>query len=188
MKNGELRMKSVSRCKHIKQAVAEIMISGCVLEFGVGEGNSLNCISGATTRRVFAFDSFEGLPEDWQPTSHYIFAKGSFKYDPPEKIRDNVELVTGWFEDTIPVWKETHPNPVAFIHIDSDLYSSCVTVLTELNNQIVPGTILLFDELTDYDNWEVGEWKALQEWLQEYDREIYEIETYRTQATYRVIK
>jgi hypothetical protein len=182
------KLNHASRYDHIKGSVDEIMIGGYVLEFGVGGGNSLNYIAGLTDRRIFGFDSFEGLPENWSPNSQIIFAKGSFKYDPPENVQDNVELVTGWFEDTIPVWKEVNFGPIAFLHIDSDLYSSCVTILTELNDQIKPGTIILFDELISYLNWEEGEWKALQEWMSEYDREVFELGSYKTQVTYRVIK
>lgn len=189
MSNGVMRITSVERCHHIKQAVGEILIGGYVMEFGVGAGSSLQIICNATDRKVIGFDSFEGLPENWATSKHIVFAKGSFKYEPPEIKGDaDVELIHGWFKDTIPVWKEENKGPIAFLHIDSDLYSSCATVLTELNDQIKSGTILLFDELIDYEYWEQGEWKALQEWLAEYDREVYEIETYKTQATYRVIK
>lgn len=45
--------------------------------------------------------------------------------------------------------------------------------------QIVPGTILYFDEITgwgelidQYDAWEEGEYKALLEWLSECNREV----------------
>jgi hypothetical protein len=41
------------------------------------------------------------------------------------------------------------------------------------------GTILYFDEITgwgdlheQYDNWQNGEYKALKEWLEEYEREV----------------
>lgn len=182
------KLNHVSRYDHIKGSVDEIMIGGYVLEFGVGAGHSLNCISNQTDRTVYGFDSFAGLPENWSPNPQIIFAKGSFKYNPPETIQNNVKIVSGWFEDTIPIWKEINFGPIAFLHIDSDLYSSCVTILTELNDQIKPGTIILFDELIDYLNWEEGEWKALQEWLNEYDREIFKLGSYKTQATYRVIK
>ena len=68
------------------------------------------------------------------------------------------------------------------------LYSSCATILTELNDQIKPGTIILFDELTNYLNWEEGEWKALQEWMKIHNREVFKLGTYKTQVTYRIIK
>jgi len=183
---GKHRMSSPPRKDFILAAVDKIMVGGYVLEFGVGAGYSLQTIATAVQRNVYGFDSFEGLPENWAITPHVIFAKGSFKYDPPDIV--NTVLVPGWFEDSIPQWKEQNAGPIAFIHIDSDLYSSCITILAELNDQIIPGTILLFDELLEYHNWEEGEWKALQEWLETHNRKVFQLDTYQTQATYRVIK
>ena len=133
------------------------------------------------------FDSFEGLPEPWKFNDEEVYEKGDMKFDPPFQ-RPNVTYVKGWFADTIPVWKETYKADIAFLHIDSDLYSSCKTVLTELNDQIVPGTIILFDELLNYPYWKDGEWKALQEWIEEYDRELVSIGKHYTQAAYKVIR
>jgi hypothetical protein len=56
--------------------------------------------------------------------------------------------------------------------IDCDLYSSTVTVLQACNDVIVPGTILKFDEVFGFELWREHEYKALQEWLLKYDRQI----------------
>ena len=186
---GNLRMNSDERLNFISAAVAHKPAKGYILEFGVGKGVSLRLIAQEVNPlRVYGFDSFEGLPENWQFNDHLIFAKGSFKYDPPKLRESNVRLVRGWFSDTLPEWKEEHHADISFLHIDVDLYSSCKTVLTELNHQIVPGTILLFDELLNYPRWEEGEWKAFTEWQEEYDREVEQLGTNWTQASYRVIK
>ena len=64
------------------------------------------------------------------------------------------------------------------MHIDSDLYSSCKTILESLNAKIVPGTVIVLDELCDwldqgvYERWKEGEWAALSEWLHNYGREV----------------
>ena len=88
----------------------------------------------------------------------------------------NVELVAGWFEDTLPKFLKRpdvveQQKPAALVHVDGDLYSSAVTVLRELSNAgaIVPGTVLVFDELLHYPGWEVNEALALWEWLGEPD-------------------
>lgn len=161
--------------------------AGYILEFGVGSGSSLNVLADNTTRMIIGFDSFEGLPEPWKFNDEEVYEKGDMKYDPPRKP-SNVTYVKGWFADTIPVWKETYKADIAFLHIDSDLYSSCKTILTELNEQIVPGTIILFDELFNYQYWEEGEWKALEEWIAEYGRELTSIDEHYTQAAYKVIR
>lgn len=185
---GELRLSSPERKAFVEDALSARTIKGHVLEFGVGAGVSLRWLAKKVTQEpIYGFDSFEGLPEDWQFSEYIIFAKGSFKY-PPRKVHLHVELVEGWFEDTIPEWKESHPGAISFLHIDADLYSSCKTVLTELNDQIVPGTILLFDELLEYPRWEEGEWKAFVEWQEEYKRKVHQLGTNWTQASYRVIQ
>jgi hypothetical protein len=51
-------------------------------------------------------------------------------------------------------------------------------VLTLLNDRIVPGTVIAFDEMYPwsdpdaYDLWAEGEYRALGEWLSEFDREF----------------
>ena len=85
-------------------------------------------------------------------------------------VPSNVELVAGWFEDTLPSFlqrPEIKGRPAAFVHVDGDLYSSAWTVLRELSavGAIVPGTVLVFDELLHYPGWESNEALALWEWL-----------------------
>jgi len=180
-------LKHVHRLDFIAKIFRMAPPTGYILEFGVGPGNSLGVLAENTTRRIIAFDSFEGLPEPWKFTDEETFQKGDMKYDPPTRPH-NVDYVKGWFAESIPVWKETYKADIAFLHIDSDLYSSCKTVLTELNEQIVPGTIILFDEMFNYPYWKEGEWKATEEWKAEYGRELEFIEDHYTQAAYRVIR
>jgi hypothetical protein len=88
----------------------------------------------------------------------------------------NVQLIPGWFSDSIPPWKAANPGNISFLHVDCDLYSSTRDVLTLLNDRIVPGTVIVFDEmypwsgLAEYDLWADGEYRALGEWLAEYNR------------------
>ena len=95
------------------------------------------------------------------------------------EVPEHVKLIPGWFDDTLPKWKKNHSEQIKFLHVDSDLYSSCVTILEELNKNIVPGTVILFDELFGYPYWKEGEWKAFQEWLSYYDRYYTPIATAR---------
>ena len=177
----------MTRLAFIEEMFSLTPPTGYILEFGVGCGASMWRLSKNTTRRVIGFDSFEGLPEPWKYSDETIYQAGDMNYDPPRRL-PNVIYVKGWFADSIPVWKKTYKADIAFIHIDADLYSSCKTVLTELNEQIVPGTIILFDEIFNYQYWKEGEWKALQEWIVECSREVVFIDENYTQAAYRVIK
>ena len=53
--------------------------------------------------------------------------------------------------------------PIAFVHIDCDLYSSTKTIFDLLTDRLIPGTIIVFDEYFNYPNWENHEFKAFQE-------------------------
>lgn len=83
----------------------------------------------------------------------------------------NVSLWPGEFATSLPAWLAAHPGPVGFVHVDCDLHASTRTVLDLLDDRIVPGTVLVFDELCDwtdsgvYPAWRDGEWRALDEWL-----------------------
>ena len=137
-------------------------MSGQILEFGVAGGTSINHIARQTSRTVHGFDSFHGLPEQWGNAP-----AGEFDQDgrPPE-VDSNVELHAGLFSDTLPGFIENHPEPVALLHIDCDLYSSTRTVLSALTNQIVPGTMIVFDEYFNYPGWQHHEHKAFSEFIE----------------------
>ena len=157
---------------------------GYVMEFGVHGGHSINRMANILSNRIiFGFDSFEGLPEPWEKIYGVItHPKGYFATSIP-KVNDNVILCKGWFCDILPIWLSEHSGSVALINIDSDLYSSAACVLEQLNDRIIPGTIIHFDELSDwfnfpqrtysnYPNWREHEWKALLEWMEKYNRKI----------------
>lgn len=150
---------------------------GLILEFGVKAGNSINKIASFNSNRtVYGFDSFEGLPEDWIRGDKTL-KKGRYKQIKLPKVERNVQLIKGWFVDTIPIFKKTHSENISFINIDSDLYASCKTILWNLNSQIKIGTVIHFDELCDwtdqgYTRWVDHEYRALKEWVIDFDREI----------------
>ena len=54
---------------------------------------------------------------------------------------------------------------MAFLHIDSDLYSSASYVLDRLRDRIRPGTIILFDEYFNFPGWQQDEFRAWQEFV-----------------------
>ena len=162
------------------------------MEFGVGAGRSLRTLRMSFAgRHIHAFDSFNGLPEDWVMTDNSTAHAGEFAYEQPKHIT-GIIYHAGWFKDTIPEWKTNNPGMIAFLHIDSDLYSSCKTVLEELNRQIVPSTVIVFDEMFEsigYKNWLDGEYKAFNEWKSTYGRKTHELgRTDNGQASFRVLR
>lgn len=151
--------------------------NGLFLEFGVYNGSSINILSKLRPNKIFhGFDTFTGLPEDWDLGDKKIKA-GHFYLEKMPSVEKNVILHKGLFEDTIPKWQKQYREKISFINIDCDLYSSTKTVLEHLNSQIVKDTIIRFDDLLPspirpYPKWLEGEWKALSEWVGKFKREI----------------
>jgi predicted O-methyltransferase YrrM len=139
-----------------------LLPQGLVLEFGVATGRTLNHFARLLPEKtVYGFDGFTGLPEDW--TSR--MRKGFFARRSLPWVRKNCQLVVGWFSDTLPGFAKQHTQPLALLHIDSDLYSSAVTILAELHQQIVPGTVIVFDEYINYPGWQLDEFRAWKEYV-----------------------
>lgn len=148
-----------------------ITLSGVVCEFGVFKGVTARHIISSIpdSTPVYLFDSFDGLPEDWCHKSH----KGAFNLDDkstPVFNEKNVKVIKGLFSDTL------EPLPfdgqISFLHMDCDIYSSAKTVFTQCNDRIKPGTVIVFDELYNYDCYDEHEYKALQEWCKEFNRDF----------------
>ena len=161
------------------ESIKNCSIEGIVCEFGVLKAKTLNLIAkNFLNQKVYGFDSFEGLPEDWHLTDENVFEKGRMKIDSLPKVNSNVELVVGWYHKTIPEWKKTFKDNIKFIHIDCDLYSSTSTIFEQLNNQIVDGTVIQFDDfynwknLSNYTKWQQGIYKALLEWTEKFNRKF----------------
>lgn len=138
------------------------------LEFGVADGASLRqwlTLNRHDSSRFWGFDSFEGLPEDWRSTQ----PKGAFSRNgkPPVIDDHRLRFEIGWFQDTVPTFLKTfEPNARLVIHNDSDLYSSTLYALTQLDACAPAGTILIFDEFYDAHH----EFRALMDYASAYRR------------------
>jgi Tfp pilus assembly protein PilF/predicted O-methyltransferase YrrM len=151
-------------------AISQLSVEGLILEFGVYTGGSIIYIAERLkNHKIYGFDSFQGLPEDWGVTAK----KGQFAVDKLPALKENIELVVGWFDETLPTFVKQRSGPISLLHIDCDLYSSTKTIFDNLNDWIVPGTVIVFDEYFNYPGWELHEFKALQE-FREANRVSYE--------------
>jgi hypothetical protein len=135
--------------------------SGLVLEFGVYSGKTLDHIASLETGKIWGFDSFEGLPDDWRPD----VGRGTFKREGLPEVAPNAELVVGWFEETLPEFLAAHAEPVSFLHVDCDIYQSTKTIFHYLHDRIVPETIIVFDEYFNYVGWRAHEFRAFAEFV-----------------------
>ena len=167
-------------------ALAQAPQDGMILEFGVASGRTINFIADQRPKQVFGFDTFTGLPEDWRAG----YPRGAFATQSLPTVRDNVVLIKGLFEHTLPEFCTQHEDTVAFAHIDCDIYSGAQTILAHLRDRIVPGTVLVFDEYFNYPDWEMHEFRAFQEFVGAYSRsyEYIGIVAHHQQVAVRILK
>lgn len=164
----EQHMADVPACGNKKELLefafskADVSNGRLICEFGVYRAKSLNHLASLTDRQVFGFDAFQGLPSG--QSDHW--KKGDFHVDGLPKVRPNVSLVNGWFDETLPDFLSQHPEPVGFVHVDSDLYSSAKILFELMEKRLKPGTVVVFDEFFNYPGWQQGEFKALEEFLE----------------------
>lgn len=150
----------------IEFVLSSVAAEGHFLEFGVFTGGTIRFIARRIgQRKIHGFDSFEGLPEAWGGL--YLGRKAFDVGGRLPRVPHNVLLHRGYFETSLPKWLDKYPGPVAFIHLDCDLYSSTRTVLGLIAPRLVPGTVILFDEYFNYPNWEQHEFKAFREFTAE---------------------
>jgi hypothetical protein len=155
-----------TRMSHLRRSAEFVLqngIPGDFVETGVWRGGA--CIMmravlkayGATDRRVWAADSFCGLPlPDTQKypqdtnDQHYKFPELSVpleevqsnfaKYD---LLDDRVQFLKGWFKDTLP----TAPiEQLAILRLDGDMYGSTMEALLALFDKVSPGGFVIVDD------------------------------------------
>ena len=137
------------------------------LEFGVHEGRTLRWWSehlATPGARFLGFDSFAGLPHDWARDA----PAGSFAVEGmPDIDDDRVEIVPGWFSETLP-GRALPPHDQLVVNLDCDLYTSTREVLDWLEEHLRPGTLVYFDDLFDHD----AELRAVWEWVESHERSV----------------
>jgi len=131
------------------------------LEFGVYVGKSINFFASNLKTKIYGFDSFEGLNEDWvghARSSGHLDLKGIIP-----KVKNNVVLVKGEVEQTLVKFLEEKKPVINFMHIDLDTYNPSKFVLHHTKKYMAKGAIILFDDFYNFTGWDVGELKALEE-------------------------
>ena len=127
-------------------------------EFGVWNGISFHYLIN-TFGKGYGFDTFTGLPEPW----HNDQPKGAYSsFGSVPKIIGG-KFIVGKFEDTLPKFFSQKRPLASLINFDADLYSSTLCALNYSNKVIDEKSILVFDELIMHKNWEKDEYKALNE-------------------------
>lgn len=140
-------------------------VPGAMVDCGTYNGGSTALLSaGAPERPVWAFDSFQGLPEasvrdvildpDWvNPSpdletvvglchgSEEMVRRAVLAHGTPERLR----VRAGWFQDTLPLARE-EIGPIAVLHCDSDWYDSVHVTLEHLYPLVSIGGYVVIDD------------------------------------------
>ena len=138
------------------------------LEFGVWKGESIDTwrnLHTAAESRFVGFDTFEGLPEDWEQDH----PKGTFSTQgvTPHIDDPRVSFVKGLFQKTLLGFLEQKKfSGKLVINVDCDLYSATLYVLTMLDRYFQPGTIIIFDDFYSMSH----EFKAFVDYDRSYGR------------------
>jgi SAM-dependent methyltransferase len=154
-------------------------IPGNFVECGVAAGGSSALLAyvikrySRRPRRLFAFDTFSGMPAPTAADTHAGQGADATGWGtgtcaaPEHSVReacdkvgaaDLLTTVPGFFEDTLPVWRDA-VGMLAFLHLDSDWYASTKAILDHLYHRISNDGTLQVD---DYGHWE-GCRKAIHE-------------------------
>ena len=160
---GHDRLNNVQFCV---EDVLKRKVPGDLVETGVWKGGTsifMRAILkayGVTDRKVWAADSFEGLPvpkdrKDGWDLSHVDILKVSLEevqenFARFDLLDDQVVFLKGWFADTLP----TAPiEKIAVLRLDGDLYSSTMDGLVNCYHKVSPGGYVIAD---DYFSWEAS--------------------------------
>jgi hypothetical protein len=125
---------------------------GVVAEFGCNAGRTATFLSALTSKPVWLYDSFDGLP---QPSKHDpqgdpVFKAGAMAVDPEEVMERFVrhglpapKIVRGFFDQLEP---EHLPEAIAFAHLDGDFYHSIMASLVLAYLALSPGGAIIVDD------------------------------------------
>lgn len=176
--------KALENAFDVVDLVESNNIAGALVECGVAEGGTAAMLGLANKnlsnniRNKWFFDSYEGLPEptteDYElgKTGHFIrpLPKGSclgtieqvseLMFTKLKFANNEVNLIKGWFQDTVPVTKNKI-GPIAILRLDGDWYESTKVPLENFYDQITEGGYIIIDDyLTCF-----GSRKAVDEYL-----------------------
>ena len=162
-----------------------LAVAGDFVECGVFEGFYsavlLEYLDFASLdRRMFLFDTFTGLAEDYSSENERAIVGYALK-DPAQwyvEVRDrfapypNVEVVRGVVPDVL---NDNSPAAVAFLHLDMNAAAAEVGALDALFERVCDGGIILMD---DYGRYEYAELHAaLAAWMDARGQSVLELPT-----------
>jgi len=167
-------VKRLDNIEHCLKQIEERQIPGDLIETGVWRGGSAIFmraflkVYGIRNRRVWAADSFQGLPQP-DPANSPVEAKAhatqlmveeykhfavsleevKANFDRFGLLDDQVLFLRGWFKDTLP----TAPiERLALLRLDADYYESTMDSLVNLYPRLSIGGYVIVDDYGE-DQW-----------------------------------
>ena len=131
---------------------ASLPSAGEVAEFGVFRGHTALALHAwlersGSDKRLFLFDSFEGMPGSPHPLDRHWRARDlAGDAQGVEQLfqeSKRVQIVRGFFSDSLRQWPSLR---FCFCHVDCDLYSSTMECLEYLHPRLSPGGAVVFDD------------------------------------------
>ena len=154
---GSRRARALRR---MSRTCDEDRISGDLVDCGCfNGGSSVMMSSGAPSREIWAFDSFEGLPaagpRDPRRANELVGELVASEAKVREAFSrfaspDRLHVVKGWFHETFPE-AGAEIERVAIVHADGDWYESVKLTLETFEPKVSPGGFVVID---DYGDWE----------------------------------
>jgi hypothetical protein len=150
-------------------------VPGHFAEFGVFQGAWINLLHEMTERigfkrQIWGFDSFQGLSAPDPRFDSDFWREGMYSAslaDVSERVRARerrrIELVEGFFSESLRGAKAQSLKQICYARIDCDLYEPAAQCLNYLANRLSDGAILVFDDWTHDTT--VGEGRAFAEWI-----------------------
>jgi O-methyltransferase len=129
-----------------------ISLDGDISELGVYKGGTAKLLARVsnkyTTKKVFLFDTFEGLPQP-DPTKDIYYQKGDMSDTDINEVKNymsdcqNIVFYKGLFSDTL---CNVSDRIFSMVHIDCDLYSSTFQACEFFYPRLVQGGVMIFDD------------------------------------------
>jgi len=181
--------QGLSNVYKLSKIIEKNETKGAFVECGVWKGGCAAIMGfvskkAGSNRKIWLFDSFEGLPEptkeDGFMAKEYSKNKIEGRLETIEKCvgpikevnniffeilklkKEDIVIKRGWFQNTLPKAK-SEIGPIAILRLDGDWYESTKVCLDNLYDNVIFGGYIIID---DYDYWE-GCKKAVDEFLEE---------------------
>ena len=165
-------------CEYVRRLLIEIRdkkIPGDIVEFGIYQGWWVNFLYGTTEelgldRRIYGFDSFEGLSDPHPEHDQAFWKKGQYACSLEQvsknvqaTLRPRLKLVKGFFEKSLHGADAQVAGKFCYARIDCDIYQPALDCLHYLGPRLADGAILVFDDWPHVRGF--GEQRAFEEWL-----------------------